>query len=74
MKGNGQILHCYHRVIIANYHRVKITNQRRNKKANAPGTGGADEILGQMRSLAGEGHAHVFLRRTIEGRSALYPV
>ena len=36
--------------------------------------GGADEILDQMRSLTGGGHAHVFLRRTIEGRSALYPV
>ena len=35
---------------------------------------GADEILDQMRSLTGGGHAHVFLRRTIEGRSALYPV
>ena len=36
--------------------------------------GGADEILDQMRSLTGGGHAHVFLRRTIEGRSALHPV
>jgi len=36
--------------------------------------GDADEILDQMRSLTGGGHAHVFLRRTIEGRSALYPV
>ena len=35
--------------------------------------GGADEILDQMRSLTG-GHAHVFLRRKIEGRSALHPL
>ena len=36
--------------------------------------GGADEILDQMRSLTGGGHAHVFLRRKIEGCSALHPV
>ena len=36
--------------------------------------GDADEILDQMRSLTGGGHAHVFLRRTIKSRSALYPV
>ena len=33
--------------------------------------GGADEILDQMRSLTGGGHANVLLRRTIEERSAL---
>ena len=43
-------------------------------KSLAREIGGADEILDQMRSLTGGGHAHVFLRRTIEGRSALYPV
>ena len=36
--------------------------------------GGADEILDQMRLLTGGGHAHVFLRRKIEGCSALHPV